>query len=506
MLGGLFGIASKGSCSSDLFFGVDYNTHLGTEIAGLALLDGDLRIISHNISSSQFKSEFGQYFDKLEGNLGIGVISDVGEVQPIKFETKIGNFALCTVGLIKNEKELFNDLISSGATFKGSRQEKRRDILNQTEIIGELICRGDTIIDGIKKMYQKLDGSISLLLLSENERVIYAAGDTFPLVIGSKNQSWIAASETTAFPNLGYNIEKFLDFREIVAFNENGLQTRSPIKGKKKFCPFLHIYSGFPASDYYGINSEIVRERCGGFLAEKDNIETDLVLGIADSGLPHSVGYAKKKIELAKEKSLKALKEFEQGKISQEELLKKIKKVLNLLSPLRRPLIKYTPGWGRSYIPPNKSQRELIAKYKQVPNPQMIKDKRIILVDDSIRRGTQLRDLLKEKLWPFQPKEIHGRIASPPQLHPCIYDLSTKHKDLATMKDFENPIYEGYFNNLTDPSTSEYKKMVEKIRKRLGFTSLDFISLEDMVRAVVEAPNNINLKKEDLCMHCWTGY
>lgn len=505
MLGGLFGVASNKDCSSDLFFGVDYNTHLGTEGAGLALLDGDLRIFSRNINNSQFKSEFSKYFGSLEGNLGIGVLSDVGEVQPIKFETKIGNFALCTVGLIKNEMELFKNLIKNGATFKGSRQENRKDILNQTEIIGELICKGETIVDGITKMYEKLEGSISLLLLSEEERVIYAAGDTFPLVIGSKDKNWAVASETTAFPNLGYKIEKFLDYREIIAFDENGLKTRKKIAGKKKFCPFLHIYSGFPASDYYGINSEIVRERCGGFLAEKDDVKADLVLGIADSGLPHSVGYVKRKIELLKKQSLKALNEFINGKIDSKTFKKKITNDLDLLFPLRRPLIKYTPGWGRSYIPPLQSQREVIAKYKQVPNPQMIKNKRIILVDDSIRRGTQLRDLLTEKLWPFKPKEIHGRIASPPQLHPCIYDLSTKHEDLATLKGNKNTNKNNAFEKLIAPSTPEYKKMVNKIRKRLGFTSLSFITLEDMINAVIDAPNNINLKREDLCLHCWKG-
>lgn len=505
MLGGLFGVASKEDCSTDLFFGVDYNTHLGTEGAGLALLDGDLRIISRNISNSQFKFEFSKYFGKIEGKLGIGVLSDIGESQPIKFETKIGNFALCTVGLIKNEKELFKDLIRNGATFKRSRQENQKDVLNQTEIIGELICTGDTIVDGIKNMYEKLEGSISLLLLSEKERVIYAAGDTFPLVIGSRDESWAIASETTAFPNLGYKTRKFLDYREIIAFDENGLKTRKQIAGTKKFCPFLHIYSGFPASDYFGINSEIVRERCGGFLAEKDKVKADLVLGIADSGLPHSVGYVKRKIELLKEMFLKTLNEFKNDRLDSEKFEEKIWNSLDLIFPLRRPLIKYTPGWGRSYIPPVQSQRELIAKYKQVPNPQMIKNKRIILVDDSIRRGTQLRNLLREKLWPFKPKEIHGRIASPPQLHPCIYDLSTKHEDLATLKDKKDSAKNCDFGELIDPSTVEYKKMVNKIRKRLGFTSLSFISLEDMIRAVVDAPNNINLKREDLCLHCWKG-
>jgi len=505
MLGGLFGVASKDNCAKDLFFGTDYNTHLGTEVGGLALLDGDITIFSHDISNSQFKSKFGKHYGKLKGNLGIGVISDINEEQPIKFETKIGNFALCTIGLIKNSKELYSELVEKGATFKKSRQKASTNILNQTEIVGELICKGNSIADGIEKMYEKIVGSISLLLLSENDRAIYAAGDTFPLVVGSKKQSWAVASETTCFPNLGYEIDKFLDYREIVSFGENGLKTRVPTQGKKRFCPFLHVYSGFPASDFYGINSEIVRERCGGFLAENDDVKADLVLGIADSGLPHSVGYAKRKIEIAKEKVQRHLSEFNQGKIDSKELEKRITLVMDLLAPLRRPLIKYTPGWGRSYIPPVQRRRELIAKYKQVPNPQMIKDKRIILVDDSIRRGTQLQNLLREKIWPFKPKEIHGRIASPPQLHPCIFDLSTKNRDLATHKSLESTEQDRDFTQYIDSTTTSYKVMVEEIRKRIGFTTLHFLTLDEMVRAVIEAPNNRNLKREDLCTYCWTG-
>jgi amidophosphoribosyltransferase len=505
VLGGLFGVASKDNCVRDLFFGTDYNTHLGTEVGGLALLNGDIEIISHDISNSQFKSKFGKYYGKLKGRLGIGVISDIKEEQPIKFETKIGNFALCTIGLIKNSKEVHSELIDKGATFKSSKQKKGTAIFNQTEIVGELICTGNSIVDGIEKMYKKIDGSISLLLLSENEKAIYAAGDTFPLVVGSKEQSWAVASETTGFPNLGYQVAKFLDFREIVSFGENGLKTRVPTQGKKRFCPFLHVYSGFPASDFYGINSEIVRERCGGFLAENDDVKADLVLGIADSGLPHSVGYVKRKIELAKEKVQQLLSEFQEGKINSKELEAGINRVLGLVAPLRRPLIKYTPGWGRSYIPPVQRKRELIAKYKQVPNPQIIKGKSMILVDDSIRRGTQLQDLLREKIWPFEPKEIHGRIASPPQLHPCIFDLSTKNSDLATHKSLESIGQDGEFAQYIESKTRDYEMMVEEIRRRIGFTTLRFLTLEEMVKAVIEAPNNTNLKREDLCMYCWTG-
>jgi amidophosphoribosyltransferase len=505
MLGGLFGVASKNNCAKDLFFGTDYNTHLGTEVGGLALLDGEIEIFSHDISESQFKSEFSKYYQNLKGKLGIGVIADTKEEQPIKFEAKIGNFALCTVGMIKNSVELNTALVEKGATFKKSRQELGKSFLNQTEIVGELICTGKNIVDGIERMYAEIEGSISLLLLSEDERAIYAAGDTFPLVVGSKKASTAVASETTCFPNLGYEINRFLDYREIVSFGEKGMKTRESTYGKKRFCPFLHIYSGFPASDYYGINSEIVRERCGGFLAENDAVVADLVLGIADSGLPHSLGYVKRKIEMAKEKIQACFFEFSQGVISKNELQQRINPALAEIAPLRRPMIKYTPGWGRSYIPPVQHKRELIAQYKQVPNPQIIKEKIIILVDDSIRRGTQLQNLLKEKIWPFKPKEIHGRIASPPQLHPCIFDLSTKHADLATSKSVgaKGEIEDSL--PFIDPTSSSYQIMVEKIRKRIGFTTLHFITLGQMVKAVVEAPNNKNLKKEDLCIYCWTG-
>ena len=504
MLGGLFGVASKNSCTRDLFFGTDYNTHLGTEVGGLALLDSDIEIFSRDISNSQFKSKFGKQFGRLKGELGIGVISDIKEEQPIKFETKLGTFALCTVGLIRNSTELFSGLVQEGATFKKSRQRSGKSILNQTEIVGELICTGTSIADGITKMYQKLEGSISLLLLSENERAIYAAGDTFPLVVGSKDESWAVASETTGFPNLGYSVSKFLDYREIVSFGEEGLSTRVASKGRKRFCPFLHVYSGFPASDFYGINSEIVRERCGGFLAENDTVKADLVLGIADSGLPHSVGYAKRKIEIAKDKIQNELSEFTKGSIDAEELKKRIADALDLVAPLRRPMVKYTPGWGRSYIPPVQRKREIIARYKQVPNPQMIRGKSILLVDDSIRRGTQLHNLLVEKIWPFEPREIHGRIASPPQLHPCIYDLSTQHSELATSKSFDNAD-PAQSSAILDPKSSEYELMVEDIRNQIGFTTLRFLTIEEMVKAVVEAPNGQNLTKEDLCLYCWTG-
>jgi len=505
MLGGLFGLLSKNHLARDLFFGVDYHSHLGTEVGGLAFLDGDIKTLTHDISNSQFKSEFQKDYLKIQGTLGIGVISDIPEEQPIRFESNIGTFALCTAGIIKNIRELYKELIETGATFKKSRTRATEKIPNQTEIVGELIGRGKNVVLGIEDMYREIDGAISLLLLSEEDRSIFASGDAFPLVLANKGKEWAVATETSAFPNLGYEVCKFVEYREIVSIDVNGIKKRVDAPAKKKFCPFLHVYFGFPTSDYYGINAEVVRERCGGFLAENDDTEADLVLGIADSGFPHSVGYVKRKIELAKEKINTALTEFKEGSMDPETLEKTVTKTLRSVPPLRRPLVKYSPGWGRSYIPPTKETRELIASFKQVPNPQIIKDKRIILVDDSIRRGTQLKDLVREKIWPYEPREIHGRIASPPQMYPCIFDLSTKTRDLATCKAITRIQEEAKISKNLDETSPDYQMMVEEIGEMIGFTTLKFQTLEGLIKAVIEAPNNKGLKPEDLCLYCWTG-
>jgi len=503
MLGGLFGAVSKKNLASDLYFGVDYHSHMGTEIGGLAYLDEDINILSCKISNSQFKSEMQKNYGKIRGKLGIGVISDIEDEQPLKFESKIGAFALCTVGVIANAKSLYEELIETGATFRSSRTTAEGTVPNQTEIVGELISRGENIVEGIKRMYKKIEGTISLLLLSQDERSIYASGDAFPLAIGNRGDDWAVASETSAFPNLGYKVFKFLEHREIISIDESGLKTRVNLKFKKRFCPFLHVYFGFPTSDYYGVNAEVVRERCGSFLAEEDNVRADLVLGIADSGFAHAIGYVKRKMELAEERIKKAIEEFKQGKISIDELQKTATEIFRSTPPLRRPLIKYTPGWGRSYIPPSPEKREIIAKYKQIPNAQLIRGKSIVLVDDSIRRGTQLKGLLKEKLWPYKPKEIHGRIASPPQMYPCIFDLSGSREELITHKAIGE--IKGDITRYLDPTSSEYKNMIEKIREMIGFTTLKFQTLENLVKAIIESPNNKGLKKEDLCLYCWTG-
>jgi amidophosphoribosyltransferase len=506
-LGGLFGAVSKGYLARDLFFGVDYHSHLGTEVGGIAFLDEDIEVLTQDISNSQFKSEFQKYFGDIKGRLGIGVIGDREEDEPVKFVSKIGTFALCTSGLIRNAVALSSDLVENGTTLKRSRGKGSATTLNQTEIVGELIGKGKDIVDGIRRMYAEIEGSVSLLLLSKDERNIYAAGDLFPLVLGKRGDDWAITSETSAFPNLGYDVYKFLDYREIVSVGESGVKTRADAPDERKFCPFLHVYFGFPTSDYYGVNGEVVRERCGSSLADNDDVTADLVLGIADSGFPHSIGYVKRKMELAKERAKTALERFRLGEIGADELEGTVAKALDSMPPLRRPLVKYTAGWGRSYIPPTQDKRELIAKYKQVPNPQLMRGLRIILIDDSIRRGTQLRDLLSEKIWPYQPKEIHGRIASPPQMFPCILDLATKNQDLATRKAIAR--LEGGdtldIDDYMNPHSAKYAMMVDEVRKMIGFTTLKYQMLEGMIAAVVDAPNNLGLRREDLCLYCWTG-
>lgn len=506
-MGGLFGVVSKKDLAKDLFFGVDYHSHLGTEVGGLAFLDEDIEVISKEISNSQFKAVFNEDLGKIRGRMGIGVISDMDEGQPVKFESWIGTFALCTTGLVRNARELYLELIEDGATFKRSSVGSSGTVLNQTEIVGELIGRGEDIVNGIERMHEKIEGFISLLLLSKEDRSIYASGDAFPLAIAKRGDDLAIASETSSFPNLGYETCKFLKFREIASMDESGLRTRVDAPEERKFCPFLHVYYGFPTSDYYGINAEIVRERCGGFLAEGDDVVADLVLGIADSGFAHSIGYVKRKMELAKGRIEAELEGYRRGQMDADDFVKGVRNILESTPPLRRPLIKYTAGWDRSYIPPTQDRREIIARHKQVPNPQIIKGMRIVLIDDSVRRGTQLRELLREKIWPCQPEEIHGRIASPPQLFPCILDLVTKNRDLATHKAIIR--LEGVeredVSEYMDPNNPKYKAMVEEIGKMIGFTTLRYQTLEDMIRAVIEDPNNRGLRRKDLCLYCWTG-
>ncbi|MCP8311093.1 MAG: hypothetical protein L6N94_06315 [Candidatus Methylarchaceae archaeon HK01M] len=474
-MGGLFGVVSRDNCVNDLFYGVDYHSHLGTTIGGIAVLsDRITEPICHDISNSQFKTEFKEDIEKLSGNLGIGVISSREEdKQPILFKSRLGTFALCTTGGIKNPDVLISEMVEDGTSFKEFTAG-----VNLTELVGELICQGTSFSDGIRRMYDKIHGTVSLLLLSEEERCIYVSGGVCPVVVGkkikSKGDSWAIASETTAFFNLNYEVHTYPRYKDIISIDEYGIKTRRESQEKIVFCPFLHVYFDFPTSSHYGVSGEIVRERCGDFLAKKDDVKPDLIMGIADSGIPHAHGYAKGRMEMMIEKSREAISVFEKGEMDPNNLKSILAENLELIAPLRRPVIKYTPGWGRSYIPPKQSTRDLIAYYKQVPNPSIILNQSILVVDDSIRRGTQLHRYLKDKIWTYRPNEVHARIASPPQLFPCYFDETTEDSDLIARKAVEK-IELGKTEELSeylDVSTVKYQKMVALINESLGATSL----------------------------------
>lgn len=462
-MSGIFGVSSKSDCAQALFYGTDYHTHLGTEYGGLAILGDKFSRHIHDISQSQFKAKFYEEYKHMQGNKGIGVISDSNE-QPIYLNSKFGPFCIVTVGLIENKEELMQDLLDEGASFS----EMTKAAVNSTELIAKLINRGQTIVDGIEKMFEAIEGSCSLLLL--NKDGLYAARDRWgytPLVLGKKDDSWAVTSETNAFLNIGFSIEKYLLPGEIILINEDGLAQRKPGSDRSQICAFLWIYTGFPASNYEGINVEAVRERCGRFLAKRDkDIEVDIVSGVPDSGIAHAIGYA---IESKK--------------------------------PYKRPLVKYTPGYGRSYTPPSQEIRDLIATMKLIPIREIIEGNRIIVCEDSIVRGTQLKNFTVNKLWECGAKEVHVRPACPPLMYPCKFCLSTRNiHELAARRAIK--ALEGHdiedIAEYIDHTTDKYKKMVDWIARELALTTLRYQTVDDMVKA-------IGLPKEKLCLYCWTG-
>jgi len=461
---GIFGVVSKNDCVKDLFYGTDYHSHLGTEYGGLAVLgDNGFSRQIHNVSQSQFKSKFYDDSKQMSGNKGIGVISAFNE-QPIYLNSKFGPFCIVTNGMIENTDALVARLLEKGVSFS----EVSRGHVNETELIAKLIVEGDDFIDGIEKMFDAIEGSSSILILCKEG--IYAARDRFgytPLVIGKRKDTWAITSETAAFPNNGFEITKYLGPGEVVLINESGVKEKRPARPVNQICAFLWIYTGFPASDYEGINTETVRERCGAFLAKKDSdIGVDMVSGVPDSGVGHAIGYA-----------------MESGK------------------PYRRPLVKYTPGYGRSYTPPSQETRDLIATMKLIPIKEVIEGKRIVVCEDSIVRGTQLKNFAIKKLWNAGAKEIHVRPACPPLMFPCKFNLSTRSiNELAARKAIRS--IEGHdiddVAEYVDEKSPKYKKMVDWIARDIGVTTLRYQAVDDMVKA-------IGLPKEKLCLYCWTG-
>ena len=463
-MSGIFGVVSKSDCAETLLYSTDYHSHLGTEYGGLAVLGEDFTRQIHDVSQSQFKSKFYDNYKNIKGNKGIGVISASDE-QPIYLNSKFGPFCIVTNGIIENTEELAAKLLKKGISFS----EVSKKTVNTTELIAKLISQGNDLVDGIEKMFDVIEGSCSLLLL--NRAGIYAARDRFgytPLIIGKREDAWAVTSETCAFPNNGFEITKYLEPGETILINEDGIVQRRPGKGNvTQVCAFLWIYTGFPASCYEGINVEIVRERCGRCLAKRDkDINIDVVSGVPDSGAGHGLGYA-----------------IESGK------------------PFRRPLVKYTPGYGRSYTPPSQQTRDLIAKMKLIPIEEVIKGNSIVVCEDSIVRGTQLKNFTIKKLWDCGAKEIHVRPACPPLMFPCRFNLSTRSiHELAARKAIRS--LEGHdlkdVSKYIDTNSEKYKRMVEWIKKDLDVSTLRYQDVDDMVQA-------IGLPKEKLCLYCWTG-
>jgi len=464
-VGGLFGVASKDDCVADLFYGTDYHSHLGTMRGGLVVKNdqGYTRFI-HDISNAQFRSKFEDDLPKLHGVTGIGVISDY-EDQPLIIGSHHGTYAIITVGKLHNIEEL------TAAAFKGHRthfSEMRGNEVNPTELVASLINQGDTFEQGIALAQEAIEGSCSILLLTD--KGLYAARDLLgrtPIMIGEKPGTYAATLETCALPNLGYNISRYLGPGEIVHITPDGVEQLKPPGEVMQICSFLWVYYGYPASTYENINVEVVRNRCGGCLAKRDDHEIDIVAGIPDSGTGHAIGYAN-----------------EAG------------------VPYRRPFVKYTPTWPRSFMPQDQRVRDLVARMKLIPIRENIEGNRLLFCEDSIVRGTQLQDIIK-RVFDYGAVEVHMRAACPPLVYGCKYlnfSRSKSEMDLAAQRAIkalgrDGPVdLEAYAN----PGSESYQAMVENIRERLGLTSLKYQRLDDLVSA-------IGLPDEKLCTYCWNG-
>jgi len=461
-MSGFFGCISKQDCVYDLFYGTDYNSHLGTRKGGMAVLnsDGFNRSI-HSLESDYFRSKFEPELSKFRGNSGVGIISDL-EASPIIANSHLGRFAVVMVGRVNNLDVLERRALKRKQHFAELSQRG----VNPTELVSMLICEAKSFKEGIQNVQERVKGSCSLLILTSEG--IYAARDKYgrtPIVIGKKKESFAMASETTSFSNLGYIIDYFLSPGEIVKITAEGYEQIKPPEPKMQICAFLWVYYGYPASSYEGINVDTCRYRCGKSLAVNDEVEADYVSGIPDSGMGHALGYAMAR---------------------------------NI--PFARPFVKYTPTWSRSFMPQNQDVRDFVAKMKLIPNTELIRDKRIIFCEDSIVRGTQLKDNT-QKLYEEGAREVHLRVACPVLLFSCEFlnfSISRTRLDLAGRTAIQE--IEGRddvdIEEYMDENSEKHKLMVEKIRIRLRLTTIKFQKMEDLVKA-------IGLPKEKLCTHCW---
>ena len=469
-MGGFFGVAAKEDCTFDLFFGTDYHSHLGTRRAGMVVYGkkGFDRAI-HNIENAPFRTKFDHDVNSMEGNLGIGCISDY-EPQPLLMRSRHGTYAITTVGKINNAEELTKKIFNNGLSHF---MEMSSGEINATELVAALINQKDNFVEGIKYAQEVIDGSMSLLILTPLG--IYAARDKLgrtPVVIGKKKDAHCISFESFAYLNLGYDDCKELGPGEICVVTPEGVRTLVNPGKDMKICTFLWIYYGYPSSSYEGISVEQMRYNCGAALAKRDagrdHVKPDIVAGVPDSGTAHAIGYAN-----------------ESG------------------IPFSRPFIKYTPTWPRSFMPTIQTQRNLIAKMKLIPVHDLIQGKSLLLIDDSIVRGTQLRETT-EFLYQSGAKEVHIRPACPPLLFGCKYlnfSRSTSEMDLISRRVLKEMEQEGLKIDLkkyVDPNTDEYNDMVSRIGKQLNFTTLHFHRLDDMIKSV-------GIDENKLCTYCWDG-
>lgn len=466
-MGGFFGVASNEDCVFDLYFGIDYHSHLGTRRGGMTVYgeNGFSRAI-HNIENAPFRTKFDKDMQSMKGHMGIGCISDY-EAQPLIIRSHHGTYALSTVGKINNTDELIQMLFDQGHVHF---QEMSTGEVNATELVAALINLKANLIEGISFVQEVVDGSMSLLLL--NQAGIYAARDKMgrtPVVIGKKKEGFCVSFESFAYKNLGYHDYKELGPGEIVVITEKNCITLKHPGDEMKICTFLWVYYGYPASSYEGISVEQMRYNCGAMMAKRDNVKPDIVAGVPDSGTAHAVGYA----------NASGI-------------------------PFSRPFIKYTPTWPRSFMPTVQSKRNLIAKMKMLAVNDLIEDKSILLIDDSIVRGTQLRETT-EYLYESGAKEVHIRPACPPLLYGCKYlnfSRSASEMDLIARRVIERlengNVTEEILQEYADPENEKYEKMVEEICKELKFTSLRFNRLDDMLEAT-------GLDVCKLCTYCWNG-
>ena len=466
-MGGFFGVASKQDCVFDLFFGIDYHSHLGTRRGGMAVYgeNGFDRAI-HNIENAPFRTKFDKDVQKMSGKYGIGCISDY-EPQPLLVRSHHGTYALTTVSMINNMEELTKKLFDTGHSHF---LEMSGGDINATEMIAALINQKENLIEGIQYALESVEGSVSILLM--NQAGIYAARDKYgrtPIVVGKNDDGYCVSFENFAYKNLGYTDYKELGPGEIAVLTEKNCITLVNPNKEMKICTFLWVYYGYPSSSYEGTSVEKMRYECGKRMAQRDNVKPDIVAGVPDSGIAHAVGYAN-----------------ESG------------------VPFSRPFIKYTPTWSRSFMPTMQDQRNLIAKMKMIAVEDLIRDKSLLLIDDSIVRGTQLRETT-EFLYESGAKEVHIRPACPPLLYGCKYlnfSRSSSEMDLITRRVIDRlengNVTEEILQEYADPESPKYEQMVEEIRKELNFTSLRFNRLDDML-------DSVGIDKCKLCTYCWDG-